>query len=143
MEYAAGDSNLYRYVGNNAKNAIDPSGLEAPPPRPLRREWSKAAVTSILQLTTLGRETLAKLKKAKKVAVYKVDVIRYWMLLWENNPAPPVETEIIQGKPTSVPVTRRWITVQTSGQAFTENGVRIVLVPRSQSPISAAMTLVH
>ncbi len=28
MQYRAGDSNLYRYVGNDSTNAIDPSGLQ-------------------------------------------------------------------------------------------------------------------
>jgi RHS repeat-associated protein len=35
LGFEAGDYNLFRYVGNNATNAMDPSGLAAPPPRPL------------------------------------------------------------------------------------------------------------
>jgi hypothetical protein len=31
MGFVAGDSNLYRYVGNDATNLTDPSGLEPPP----------------------------------------------------------------------------------------------------------------
>jgi hypothetical protein len=33
LGFEAGDYNLYRYVGNNATNATDPSGEVAPPPR--------------------------------------------------------------------------------------------------------------
>ncbi len=35
--FQAGDANLQRYVGNNATNAVDPSGLEEAPPRPILR----------------------------------------------------------------------------------------------------------
>src|SRR5262245_16710431 len=31
--FQAGDANLYRYLGNNAPNATDPSGLELPSPQ--------------------------------------------------------------------------------------------------------------
>jgi RHS repeat-associated protein len=34
LAFAAGDGNLYRYVGNNAPNRQDPSGLAAPPSFP-------------------------------------------------------------------------------------------------------------
>src|SRR5690606_33103175 len=32
--FAAGDTNLYRYVGNDPANGTDPSGLESRKPRP-------------------------------------------------------------------------------------------------------------
>src|SRR5262249_43785324 len=31
LGFAAGDSNLYRYAGNNPPNGVDPNGLQEPP----------------------------------------------------------------------------------------------------------------
>jgi RHS repeat-associated protein len=119
--FTAGDPNLHRYVGNDATNATDPSGL-----------WAKKGVIAVLKQTPDGLAMLKKLAQSEKdgkLKIFKAD-LRYKYTYDEK-----AEDNL----PYASPETNRW--TDTMAYGFAWKGT--IYLHNDMDDFIAAWTIIH
>lgn len=123
LRFGGGYSQLYVYVGNNATNATDLTGL-----------WDQKGVVAILKQTPTGRSTLdriAKLEKDGKMKIFNSD-LRYK----KTNKPGPNEDDLAFNDPKA----KGWKIASVYAYVLPNNEIRI---DKTVGNMIAAITLVH